>query len=49
MTLEEYRQKINSCYGCGCWDEDMGCMMPSADQMYACSLRTEEKGDENDN
>lgn len=31
MTTDEYRENINPCYGCDCWDEDMGCSMPSAD------------------
>lgn len=38
MTLEEYRGKINPCYGCGCWEEDMGCAMPSCDKGDACYL-----------
>ncbi|MDO4318300.1 MAG: hypothetical protein Q4C48_08870 [Lachnospiraceae bacterium] len=38
MTEEEYREKVNPCYGCGCYDEDMGCSMPSCDRIYACSV-----------
>lgn len=38
MTGEEYKREINPCYGCGCWDEDMGCIMPSIDKSYACPL-----------
>ena len=44
MTLKEYREKVNPCYGCDCYDEDMGCTMPSIDRMYACDLETEEMG-----
>lgn len=43
MTIEEYREKINPCYGYDCWDEDMGCMMPSMDKCYACPLGTEKE------
>lgn len=38
MTIEEYRENIKPCYGCGCWDEDGGCTMPSLDKAYACPL-----------
>lgn len=48
MTVEEYRRKINPCYGCGCWDEDMGCTMPPQDKCYACPLETEKDGDYGD-
>lgn len=43
MTEKEYREKVNPCYGCGCWDEDMGCTMPAVDKCYACSLEDEKK------
>lgn len=26
----------NSCFGCSCYDPDMGCTMPSQDRWYAC-------------
>ena len=38
MTLEQYRKEVNPCYGCGCYDSDMGCSMPSVDRSYACPL-----------
>lgn len=38
MTDEEYREKVNPCWGCGCYDPDMGCSMPSLDLDYACPL-----------
>lgn len=49
MTAEEYREKINPCYGCDCWDEDMGCLMAGVDRTYACPLEDgkEKEGDEN--
>lgn len=49
MTIEEYKQKVNPCYGCGCWDEDLGCMMPSLDRRYACPLETEKEDDDHGN
>ena len=48
MTAEEYRQKINPCYGCDCWDPDMGCTMPSIHKPYACGLNDEQEGKEDD-
>lgn len=30
----------NPCINCGCYDEDMGCTMPSVDKIYACPLET---------
>lgn len=41
MTENEYRKKVNPCWGCGCYDEDMGCTMPSLDRCYACPLENE--------
>lgn len=41
LRIEDYRAKVNPCYGCGCWDEDMGCTMPAVDKCYACSLEDE--------
>ena len=38
MTAKEYREKVNPCFGCDCYDEDLGCSMPSLDRQYACSL-----------
>lgn len=43
MTREEYIQKINPCYGCDCYDEDMGCTMPSIDRKYACPLEKDKE------
>jgi hypothetical protein len=39
----------NPCLYCGCYDEDMGCTMPSVDRSYACPLNDEDKdgGSEN--
>ena len=48
MTVEEYREKINPCYGCGCYDADMGCTMPSGDLLYACSLHEKEEKEKTD-
>lgn len=31
---------MNECLGCGCYDEDVGCTMPSIDKWYACPLYT---------
>lgn len=39
MTIKEYKEKVNPCYGCGCWNPDMGCEMPSLDMSYACPLK----------
>ncbi|MCI9128329.1 MAG: hypothetical protein HFG28_14410 [Eubacterium sp.] len=47
MTEKEYKQKENPCWGCGCWDPDMGCIMPAIDKIYACSLEAEGR-DEDD-
>lgn len=41
MTLKEYREKINPCYGYGCYDEDFGCTIPGGDTSYACPLNTD--------
>ena len=41
MTLEEYRRDISPCFGCGCWNPDMGCSMPDLDRGYACPLEAE--------
>lgn len=30
--------KTNPCWSCDCYDEDMGCTMPSIDKAYACPL-----------
>lgn len=49
MTREEYIRKINPCYGCGCYDEDMGCTMPSIDREYACPLKNENEETEAQN
>lgn len=39
MTAEEYREKVNSCYCCDCWDEDAeGCTMSPIDRNYACPI-----------
>lgn len=38
MTEEEYRRDVNPCFGCGCWNPDTGCTMPSIDRSYACWL-----------
>jgi hypothetical protein len=48
MELEEYRKKVNPCYGCGCYDEDMGCTMPCINQQYGCPLEKEEEENAND-
>lgn len=42
---KEYKCDINPCYecGCGCYDEDMGCTMPSLDKSYACPLENDEE------
>lgn len=29
---------MNECLKCDCYDEDVGCTMPSIDKWYACSL-----------
>ena len=39
MTLEEYREIINPCYGYDCYDEDLGCIMPRLDRPHACPLK----------
>ena len=40
MTIKESQKKFNpcSCYKCDCYDEDLGCTMPSIDRIYACVL-----------
>jgi len=35
-----YRE-LNPCWGCDCWDPDMGCTMPSIHMSYACHLADE--------
>lgn len=35
-------RETNPCFGCGCYDSDMGCTMPSIDKSYACPLKTDE-------
>jgi len=42
MIVEEYKRDVNPCYGCDCWDEDMGCTMSPSDREYACDLYNEE-------
>ena len=42
----EFEQKkklvvMNECLGCGYYDEDLGCKMPSIDKWYACSFYTD--------
>lgn len=34
-------KETNLCLDCGCYDEDMGCTMPSIDRSYACLLEDE--------
>lgn len=29
---------MNECLKCDCYDEDVGCAMPSIDKCYACPL-----------
>ena len=29
---------MNECLTCDCYDEDMGCTMPSCDKWYACPV-----------
>ena len=29
---------MNECLTCDCYDEDVGCTMPSVDKCYACPL-----------
>lgn len=36
MLKEKYK---NECLDCDCYNEDMGCTMPSVDQSYACALK----------
>ena len=40
MTIKEYPENFNPCpcYKCDCYDEDLGCIMPSIDRTYACAL-----------
>lgn len=42
MTANEYRKHVNPCWGCDCYDEDMGCTMSQWDRCYACLLEKEE-------
>lgn len=39
----------NPCYGCDCYDPDMGCTMPSVDRSYACSLENDEMEGDSEN
>lgn len=48
MEIDRYRREINPCYGCGCWDEDMDCIMPSQYRCYACPLEAEKDSDYGD-
>ncbi|GFI47777.1 hypothetical protein IMSAGC019_03103 [Lachnospiraceae bacterium] len=43
MTLKEYREKINPCYGYECYNEDLGCTMSGIDRTYACPLITDDE------
>lgn len=38
MTIE-----INPCLGCGAYDIDMGCTMPSIDMWFACPIESEKE------
>lgn len=42
MNKEEYKNPCLRC-GCDCYDEDMGCTMPSIDKSYACPLEVEKE------
>ena len=33
----EHDNEKDPCLTCGCYDQDMGCTMPSVDKLYACS------------
>lgn len=46
MTIEEYREKVNPCYGRACYDPDLGCMMPAEDLWYACPLEPDLSAEE---
>ncbi|MBQ8731575.1 MAG: hypothetical protein IJY82_01930 [Oscillospiraceae bacterium] len=35
------KREKNPCLDCGCYDPDMGCMMPSVDKCYACPLEAD--------
>ena len=37
------KHDVNPCYGCDCYDEDMGCTMSSLDKGYACPLNDEQE------
>ena len=37
-------RETNPCFGCGCYDPDMGCTMPSVDKCYACPLESDKRG-----
>ena len=43
INMNKYK---NICLHCGCYDEDMGCTMPSVDKMYACELEARLQADE---
>ena len=36
-------RETNPCFGCGCYDADYGCSMPSVDKWYACPLEADEE------
>lgn len=36
-------RETNPCFGCGCYDADYGCSMPSIDKIYACPLEADEE------
>lgn len=38
LTIEEYREKVNPCYGYDCYDPDLGCTMPADERSYLCPL-----------
>ncbi|MDE7398582.1 MAG: hypothetical protein K2N06_03550 [Oscillospiraceae bacterium] len=33
---------MNPCLDCDCYDPDLGCIMPSLDKSYACSLESDD-------
>lgn len=35
------KREKDPCLDCGCYDPDMGCMMPSVDKCYACPLEAD--------
>lgn len=42
ISIDEMKETLNECLGCGCYDEDVGCTMPSIDKWYACPLYADE-------